>query len=145
MLRKCHIEIAWILVLVLAVLLSQEVLALNDSAVTAPGANVEKLAGGFSFTEGPAVDGQGNIYFTDIPNNRIHKWSLDGKLTTFRENSGEREGPFGAPCLPLSLDAGQLPRQPLFTLTTPGLAVTRQRLENAPQAYNWLAKAAVFW
>jgi len=35
--------------------------------VVAPGAKPEKLAGGFSFTEGPAVDSQGNVYFTDQP------------------------------------------------------------------------------
>ena len=61
-------------------------------SVVADGAKVEKLAGGFSFTEGPAADAKGNIFFTDIPNNRIHKWSLDGKLTTFRENSGGANG-----------------------------------------------------
>ena len=61
-------------------------------SVVADGAKVEKLAGGFSFTEGPAADAKGNIFFTDIPNNRIHKWSLDGKLSTFRENSGGANG-----------------------------------------------------
>ena len=60
--------------------------------VVAPGAKVEKLAGGFKFTEGPAADAKGNIFFTDIPNNRIHKWSLDGKLSTFRENSSGSNG-----------------------------------------------------
>jgi len=60
----------------------------------APGAKVEQLADGFSFTEGPARDAQGSIYFTDIPNGRIHKWSLDGKLSTFRENSGGANGLF---------------------------------------------------
>ena len=64
----------------------------GQGTVTAPGAEVEKLAGGFGFTEGPAADAQGNIFFTDIPNNRILKWSLDGKLTTFRENSGGANG-----------------------------------------------------
>ncbi|MHC4799503.1 MAG: SMP-30/gluconolactonase/LRE family protein, partial [Planctomycetota bacterium] len=39
--------------------------------VVADGAKVEKLAGGFKFTEGPAADAKGNIFFTDIPNNRI--------------------------------------------------------------------------
>jgi gluconolactonase len=58
----------------------------------APGAMVEKLAGGFMFTEGPACDADGNVYFSDIPNERIHKWSVDGKLTTFRENSGRANG-----------------------------------------------------
>jgi gluconolactonase len=55
---------------------------------------VEKLADGFKFTEGPAADVEGNILFTDIPNNRIHKWSLDGMLSTFRENSGGANGLF---------------------------------------------------
>jgi len=62
--------------------------------VLATGASVEKLVGGFTFTEGPAVDAGGTIYFSDIPNNRIHKWSLDAKLSTFRENSGGANGLF---------------------------------------------------
>lgn len=66
-------------------------------SVVADGAKVEKLAGGFKFTEGPAADAKGNIFFTDIPNNQIHKWSLGGKplrgkLSTFRENSGGSNG-----------------------------------------------------
>lgn len=63
-----------------------------QQSVIAPGAKIEKLTGGFNFTEGPAADAQGNIYLTDIPNNRIHKWSLDGKLSIFRENSGGANG-----------------------------------------------------
>ena len=59
-----------------------------------PGAKPEKLHGGFEFTEGPAADAQGNIYFSDIPNSRIYRWSLDGALTTFRENSGRANGLF---------------------------------------------------
>lgn len=62
------------------------------ASVVADGAKVEKLASGFAFTEGPAADAQGNVYFSDIPNNRIHKWSLDGNLLTFRENSGGANG-----------------------------------------------------
>ncbi len=61
-------------------------------SLIAPGAKLEKLSGGFSFTEGPAADNKGNVYFTDIPNNRIHIWSTDGKLSTFRENSGGANG-----------------------------------------------------
>lgn len=62
------------------------------SALVAEDAKVEKLAGGFQFTEGPATDAEGNVYFSDIPNSRIHRWSVDGKLTTFRENSGRANG-----------------------------------------------------
>jgi gluconolactonase len=39
-----------------------------DSPVIAPGAKVEKLAGDFQFTEGPAADADGNVFFTDQPN-----------------------------------------------------------------------------
>ena len=63
-------------------------------SVVAEGAKVEKLAGGFKFTEGPAADAKGNILFTDIPNNRIHKWTLDGKLITFKQDSGGANGLF---------------------------------------------------
>ena len=65
-----------------------------SASVVAPGGKVKKLADGFKFTEGPAADARGNVYFTDIRNNRIHKWSTDGKLTTFRENSGGANGLF---------------------------------------------------
>jgi gluconolactonase len=58
----------------------------------APGASVEKLAGGFQFTEGPAVDEQGNVFFTDQPNDRILKWSTDGKLSTFLQPCGRANG-----------------------------------------------------
>jgi gluconolactonase len=63
-----------------------------DAAVTAPGAKVERLAGGFKFTEGPASDARGNVFFTDQPNNRILQWSADGKLTTFMQPCGRANG-----------------------------------------------------
>jgi gluconolactonase len=63
-----------------------------DSGIIAPGAKVAKLAGGFKFTEGPAADAQGNVFFTDQPNDRILKWSIDGKLTTFLEPCGRSNG-----------------------------------------------------
>ncbi len=65
---------------------------LNQEPETSSIQKVEKLAGGFSFTEGPAVDSQGNIYFTDIPNNLILIWTLDDNLDTFRLNSGYANG-----------------------------------------------------
>ena len=56
---------------------------------------VMKLAGGFTFTEGPARDKYGSICFSDIPNNRIHRWDVAvGKLTTVREQSGGANGLF---------------------------------------------------
>ncbi len=64
----------------------------GQQGIIASGAKVEKLAGGFKFTEGPAVDAKGNVFFTDQPNNRIHKWSVDGKLSTFHEKPGRANG-----------------------------------------------------
>ena len=78
--------------MVLLILTGVMVWSVAEASVVADGAKVEKLAGGFAFTEGPAADARGNIYFSDIPNNRIHEWSLDGKLSTFRENSGGANG-----------------------------------------------------
>ncbi|QDU94719.1 PVC-type heme-binding CxxCH protein [Lignipirellula cremea] len=62
------------------------------AAAPSPTGAVVKLHDGFEFTEGPAADGQGNLYFTDIPNSRIHKVHAQGKLTTFLENSGKANG-----------------------------------------------------
>ena len=65
--------------------------------LVAPGAKPVKLAGGFKFTEGPAVAANGDVYFSDIPNNRIHKWSVaDGKLSTFAEETKGANGLFFA-------------------------------------------------
>jgi len=92
MVRKWYGVTALLLAVVIAGCGQQT--APDKSSVVAPGAKVQRLADGFKFTEGPAVDAQGNIFFTDIPNNRIHKWSLDGKLSTFLENSGRANGLF---------------------------------------------------
>ena len=64
----------------------------TNKSIIAPGAKVEKLAENFSFTEGPAVDKKGNVYFTDQPNNRILKWSNTGKLSVFLDKSGRANG-----------------------------------------------------
>jgi gluconolactonase len=80
------------LVLSLVLLSSQAALFAADEPIVPPGAKVEKLADDFKFTEGPASDAEGNVFFTDQPNNRILKWSVDGKLSTFLEPSGRSNG-----------------------------------------------------
>ena len=76
----------------LAALASYAVAAADDASPVAPGAKLVKLAGGFKFTEGPAPDPDGNVYFTDQPNDRIHIWSTEGKLSTFMEPCGRSNG-----------------------------------------------------
>ena len=63
-----------------------------EDRVVAPGATVEKLAGGFEFTEGPTCDAEGNVFFTDQPGDRILKWSVDGTLSTFLHPAGRANG-----------------------------------------------------
>ncbi len=51
------------------------------------------IADNFEFTEGPASDPEGNIYFTDQPNNRILKWSAEtGKISVYIKNAGRANG-----------------------------------------------------
>jgi gluconolactonase len=53
----------------------------------------EVVSQGHKFTEGPAVDPEGSVYFSDIPNNRIHKADYaSGKISVFKENSGGANG-----------------------------------------------------
>ena len=54
---------------------------------------LDTLAQGFSFTEGPAVDKHGNIFFTDQPNDKIYKWdAATGMTTTFLTGTGRSNG-----------------------------------------------------
>ena len=53
-----------------------------------------RLAGeGYQFTEGPAVDRDGNVYFVDVPASKIFKLDLpSGKISLFAENTGRASG-----------------------------------------------------
>jgi gluconolactonase len=77
-----------------AVALAQAAFAADQSSIIAPGAKLEVLAEGFSFTEGPAADAQGNVYFTDQPNDRIVKWSTDGRTSDWLKPSGRANGTY---------------------------------------------------
>jgi gluconolactonase len=48
----------------------------------------------FAFTEGPAVDKKGNVFFTDQPNNKIWKYGNDGKLSVFMDSAGRSNGTY---------------------------------------------------
>jgi len=58
----------------------------------APGAELNKISSQFIFTEGPATDKKGNIYFTDQPNDKIWKYGIDGKISLFMEKTGRSNG-----------------------------------------------------
>lgn len=44
------------------------------------------------FLEGPAVDAEGTVFFSDITGNRILKMTADGKVSVFRADSGRTNG-----------------------------------------------------
>lgn len=69
-------------------------LSAADSGLLAPGAKLEKVSGEFEFTEGPAVDTRGNLYFTDQPNDRIMRLDVDGTLKTFLKPAGRSNGTY---------------------------------------------------
>jgi gluconolactonase len=58
-------------------------------AVVPAGTRLEKLAGGFSFIEGPVwVPAEGALLFSDPNDNRIYRWSPDYGVSVFRTKSG---------------------------------------------------------
>ncbi len=58
-------------------------------AVVPPGTRLEKLAGGFSFVEGPVwVPAEQALLFSDPNDNRIYRWSADHGVSVFRSKSG---------------------------------------------------------
>jgi len=57
--------------------------------IISPDAKIEKLAGGFQFTEGPVwVRDGGYLLFSDPNNNLIYRWSEDDGVSIYRTHSG---------------------------------------------------------
>ncbi len=54
--------------------------------------NPEKLAGGFQFTEGPIWQADGSLLFSDIPANRIYRWTAEDGAQVWREPTGNSNG-----------------------------------------------------
>lgn len=75
---------------------AQDAVAENQQpAVTAPGAQLKQLGSGFDFTEGPSADRQGNVFFTDQPNDRIVRWDAeDGSFSDWLKPAGRSNGTF---------------------------------------------------
>jgi gluconolactonase len=73
---------------------SQEAMGTAKVSVVAPGAKLEKLSSIFAFTEGASVDKDGNVFFTDQPNDKIYKWSTDAKLSVFLDACERANGTY---------------------------------------------------
>lgn len=77
--------------LIISLLFSFQVNA-QESPVIADSATLTLISDGFSFTEGPATDRDGNVFFTDQPNDKIWKYSTTGELTLFMDQTGRSNG-----------------------------------------------------
>jgi gluconolactonase len=62
-------------------------------ALVAPGAAIEKVAGGFRFTEGPLWRPDGTLWFSDVQGNVVRSVTPDGKVTVLIENAGGATNP----------------------------------------------------
>ena len=63
-------------------------ISMSTQPSEAPTGKMKKLADGFRFTEGPAWDGKDSLYFSDMPNNALHRWTEADGTTLIRK--GER-------------------------------------------------------
>jgi gluconolactonase len=82
------------IILALGKLLSPSLHAAEPTSIPGigPAGDVVKLHTGFKFTEGPAADRAGNLYFSDVPNERIYKIDANGALSVFREKTNRANG-----------------------------------------------------
>jgi gluconolactonase len=80
----------------LVVVISAPSIALSLSGpaqeLSEPGAEIIEIASTFQFSEGPAADSAGNLFFSDIQARKIYQLSVGGDLSIFRENSGGANG-----------------------------------------------------
>src|SRR5947207_898555 len=60
--------------------------------ILGPTPEIEKLADGFAFTEGPIWRREGDLLFSDIPNSRIMRWAPGRAVESFRHPSGKSNG-----------------------------------------------------
>jgi gluconolactonase len=51
-------------------------------------ARIEKVAGGFTFTEGPVWRPSGALWFSDVVGNVVRQWSTDGKVVELLRPGG---------------------------------------------------------
>jgi sugar lactone lactonase YvrE len=64
----------------------------EPGGLIAPGATPRQLSSGHTFTEGPAVDFEGKLYFSDVRQNKIHLLALDETVSTYREDVVQPNG-----------------------------------------------------
>ncbi len=70
--------------------LGQSAMKLED--IVSPGTEYQVLGTGYGFTEGPAADARGNVYFSDGQHNSIHFYEIGKPVVLFVEDSTDANG-----------------------------------------------------
>lgn len=88
---KNHKQFAFSLALFVLIVISCE--AQENNSIIKEGAMLTLVAEDYDFTEGPAVNNNGDVYFTDQPNDRIMKWEASSNtISTYLQPSGRSNG-----------------------------------------------------
>lgn len=86
-----HVRLAaTVLVFLIASVAGAQDMALSQ--VLIDGEGWQLVAGGYKFTEGPAVDTDGSVYFVDVPESLIYKIGADGKPVVWAKETGKASG-----------------------------------------------------
>jgi gluconolactonase len=86
------------------------------------------------FTEGPAVDRNGDLFFTNVPMNKILKWTADHGLSVFRTDSNQTNGLFFLPDGNLLRCEGGKNRVSLQNMTSGKIKVLADKYQGLPLA-----------
>jgi len=105
-------------------------------AVPAVAQGVARAAEVPALTEGPTVDADGNVYFTELRAERIYRLGTDGQVTVFREQSHGANGlvidPQGRLIACEGASDGQSPRITRTDLRTGAIEVLADGYQGAP-------------
>lgn len=67
---------------------------IKSLSVVESGVTIQLAGSGYLFTEGPATNAAGDIYFSDIDGNKIYKWTEGASITTFKTGLGGPNGSY---------------------------------------------------
>src|SRR5215471_2921191 len=117
--RLIHLFVCCLVFPVLQACSTEQSTKVSDAnSVLESGRNWDLIGKGYQLTADSAVDGSGNVYFTDARTNRILKVDGDGHITVWIDNSGGAHGVAMGP--DGRLYAGQHDRKRIVTISSDG-------------------------
>jgi gluconolactonase len=70
---------------------------IDSGNIVVPGATPRLVSHAFAFTEGASTDRDGNVFFTDQPNNKIWEYDVNDHLSLFMDSTGRSNGMYFDP------------------------------------------------